>query len=102
MGLWGYAGKLFTMPLPLAMALVAADSSYWAFALAAIAIRFVAAYVISARVLRVKLNWLLLPIEDLAEFFFGVAGFFGKTIIWRGRRYKLHPDGRFELIAAAE
>jgi hypothetical protein len=50
----------------------------------------------------VKLNWPLLPVEDLAEFCFWVAGFFGKTIIWRGRRYKLHSDGRFELIAAAE
>lgn len=99
---WGYAGQLFTMPLPLAMALVAMDPSYWPAALAAIALRFIAAYVISARVLRVKLNWLLLPVEDLAEFCFWVAGFFGKTIIWRGRRYKLHPDGRFELMAAAE
>ena len=95
---WGYVGQLFTMPLPLALALVAADVSYWPFALVAIAIRLVAAYVVSARVLQVKLNWLLLPIEDLAVFCFWVAGFFGKTILWRGRRYLLHPDGRFELM----
>ena len=99
---WGYAGQLFTMPLPLAIALVAADATYWPLALAAIAIRFAAAYVVSARVLDVKLNWLLLPVEDLAVFCFWVAGFFGKTIIWRGRRYRLHSDGRFELIAAAD
>jgi ceramide glucosyltransferase len=95
---WGYVGQLFTMPLPLALALIAADVSYWPFALAAIAIRLVAAYVVSARVLHVKLNWLLLPLEDLAVFCFWVAGFFGKTILWRGRRYLLHPDGRFELM----
>ncbi len=53
-------------------------------------------------VLSVKLNWLLLPVEDLAVFCFWVAGFFGNTIVWRGRRYKLHSDGRFELIAAAD
>jgi ceramide glucosyltransferase len=99
---WGYAGQLFTMPLPLALALVAADISYWPLALAAMAIRFLSAYVISARVLHVKLNWLLLPVEDFAEFCFWVAGFFGKTIVWRGRRYLLHSDGRFELMAAAE
>ena len=95
---WGYVGQLFTMPLPLAIALVAADVSYWPLALAAIAIRLVAAYVVSASVLRVKLNWLLLPVEDLAVFCFWVGGFFGKTIVWRGRRYLLHPDGRFELM----
>jgi ceramide glucosyltransferase len=99
---WGYAGQLFTMPLPLAIALVAADASYWPYALAAIGVRLIAAYVISARVLNARLNWMLLPIEDLAVFFFWVAGFFGKTIIWRGRRYRLHSDGRFELIAAAD
>jgi ceramide glucosyltransferase len=95
---WGYVGQLFTMPLPLAIALVATDVSYWPFALAAIAIRLAAAYVVSTRVLRVKLNWLLLPVEDLAVFCFWVGGFFGKTIVWRGRRYLLHPDGRFELM----
>ena len=97
---WGYVGQLFTMPLPLALALIAADVSYWPVALSAIAIRLVAAYVVSARVLHVKLNWLLLPLEDLAVFCFWVAGFFGKTILWRGRRYLLHPDGRFELMVA--
>jgi ceramide glucosyltransferase len=99
---WGYAGQLFTMPLPLSIALVAADPGYWPLAVAAVVARFAAAYVISARVLDVKLNWLLLPAEDLAAFCFWVAGFFGKTITWRGRRYKLHPDGRFELIATAD
>ena len=99
---WGYAGQLFTMPLPLAIALVACDVDYWPYAMIAIGIRFAAAYVISARVLHVKLNWLLLPAEDLAVFCFWVAGFFGKTIVWRGRRYKLHSDGRFELMAITD
>jgi ceramide glucosyltransferase len=98
----GYVGQLFTMPLPLAMALVATNVDCWALALTAIAIRLVAAYVISARVLRVKINWLFLPLEDIALFCFWVAGFFGKTIIWRGRRYKLHSDGRFEPMAVAK
>lgn len=99
---YGYAGQLFTMPLPLAVALIAADHSLWPLALASILCRIVAAYVISSRVLHAKLNWLLLPVEDLALFCFWVAGFFGSTIVWRGRRYKLHTDGRFELMAAAK
>ncbi|HVO98817.1 MAG TPA: bacteriohopanetetrol glucosamine biosynthesis glycosyltransferase HpnI [Bryobacteraceae bacterium] len=99
---WGYCGQLFTMPLPLALALIAADASYWPFALAALVLRYAAAYAVSARVLRARINWLLLPLEDLAGFFFWAAGFFGKTILWRGRRYLLHPDGRFELIPTAD
>lgn len=99
---WGYFGQLFTMPLPLAIALVAIHPGSWPVAVAGVAMRLAAAYVVSIRVLQVRLNWFLLPLEDLAVFCFWVAGFFGKTIIWRGRRYKLHSDGRFELMAAAE
>jgi ceramide glucosyltransferase len=65
-------------------------------------VRGVAAYTVSARVLRAKLNWLLLPIEDVFGFCFWIAGFFGNTISWRGRRYKLFSDGRFELIRSPE
>jgi len=99
---WGYVGQIFTMPLPLAIALVAADPSNWPYALAAVALRFAAAYAVSARVLRARVNWLLLPFEDVAAFGFWAAGFFGNTIEWRGRRYLLHPDGRFELIPTAD
>ena len=28
-----------------------------------------------------------------------VAGFFGNSIVWRGRTYRLERDGRFTLVA---
>lgn len=99
---WGYLGQLFTMPLPLALALTAANFSCWPYALAALMLRYAAAYAVSSRVLHARINWLLLPLEDMAGFFFWAAGFFGKTILWRGRRYLLHADGRFELIPTAD
>jgi ceramide glucosyltransferase len=94
----GYLGQVFTMPLPLAMFLAIVEPSLWAAVPSAFLVRAVAAHMVSERVLQAKLNWLLLPFEDLAGFCFWVAGFFGNTIVWRGRRYKLYADGRFKLI----
>jgi ceramide glucosyltransferase len=97
----GYLGQLFTMPLPLAIALWIFNPAWWPLAAAAVCARALAAYVISAKVLSIKINWLLLPIEDLTSFFFWIAGFFGNTVTWRGRRYRLEPDGRFTVIKPA-
>lgn len=92
----GYLGQLFTMPIPLAILVYATNPAWWPVLPAALAIRGTAAWMISDRVLHARLNWLLLPLEDLAGFLFWLAGFFGNTIVWRGRKYRLRPDGRFE------
>jgi ceramide glucosyltransferase len=94
----GYIGQLFTMPVPLALLVCVAHPAFWPVLLPTFLLRGLAAYVVSSRVLKAKLNWLLLPIEDLTGFCFWIAGFFGNTITWRGRRYRLQTDGRFELI----
>jgi len=94
----GYLGQLFMMPFPLALLLCAWDPRWWPVALLALFLRMIAAFVMSARVLRVRLSWLLLPVEDVTGFFFWLAGFFGNTVTWRGRRYRLRADGRFELL----
>ena len=94
----GYIGQLFTMPLPLALIICTFSPGWWPVLPVALALRAGAAYMVSGRVLRAKVNWALLPIEDLIGFFFWIAGFFGNTISWRGRRYRLFADGRFELI----
>jgi ceramide glucosyltransferase len=87
------------MPLPLAILAVCVVPRLWPLSVIAIAVRALAAYVVSTRVLRARLNWLLLPLEDVFGFFFWIAGFFGNTVVWRGRRYRLYSDGRFELVA---
>jgi len=97
----GYAGQLLTMPLPLALLACLAAPSWWPVLPLAFVVRAVAAYTVSERVLRSKVNWLPLPVEDLIGFCFWIAGFFGNTISWRGRRYQLFSDGRFELISSS-
>ena len=94
----GYLGQLFTMPLPLALITCIVQPAWWPVLPATLVVRALAAYVVSGRVLRARLNWLLLPVEDLVAFAFWLAGFFGNTIVWRGRRYRLYSDGRFELL----
>lgn len=98
----GYVGQLFTMPLPLAAALWAWNHAWWPLALATLVARLAAAYVVSAKVLRAKINWLLLPIEDFVSFVFWIAGFFGRTISWRGRKYVLNRDGTFQLVGTKQ
>jgi ceramide glucosyltransferase len=44
--------------------------------------------------------WVLVWIQDLLSFMLWIAGFFGNQVRWRGRRYRLLADGRFELIQA--
>jgi ceramide glucosyltransferase len=95
----GYLGMLFTHPIPIALALVALDRRWWPALVTACLFRIAAAWASSVWVLGVQPRWLLLPVQDLLSFAFWLAGFFGNTIVWRGRRYYLYPDGRFELRA---
>ncbi len=95
----GYVGQVFTNPLPLALLLVLLHPQWWPLGAVAAVLRALAAWSVAGWVLRDGLTarrWYLVPVQDLLSFAFWVAGFFGNTIVWRGRRYFLHPDGRFE------
>lgn len=94
----GYIGQLFTNPLPIAILTVAARPSWWLVLIPTLLFRGFAAWSTSKTVLDSNPNWFRLAVQDLLSFVFWVAGFFGNTILWRGRRYKLLPDGRFVLV----
>lgn len=97
---WGYTGQLFTNPLPLALLLWACEPAWWPAALATLAFRAAAGFATAEWILRDPLTrrlWWLVPVQDIASFVMWVAGFFGNTILWRGRTYRLLADGTFEL-----
>jgi ceramide glucosyltransferase len=98
---WGYIGQVFTNPLPLAAMLWAAAPQWWTVVAAAVVFRTAAAYATAGITLAdplVARLWWLVPVQDLASFLMWVAGFFGNTIVWRGRKYYLRVDGRFDLL----
>jgi ceramide glucosyltransferase len=94
----GYIGQLFTNPFPLALLFAAAAPMAWPAIFFTIALRAIAAKVVGEIVLRARLQWDLLLLQDMLSFAFWIAGFFGNTIVWRGARYQLHADGKFTRI----
>jgi len=97
----GYVGQVFTNPTPFIVLLLATAPEWWPLAVAGAVARVAAAWATAGWVLHDPLcrrYWWLVPLEDLASFVYWLGGFFGNTIVWRGRRYYLRRDGRFERL----
>jgi len=98
----GYIGQIFTNPLPLALLFCLAVPAWWPVLAVTAVFRALAARATASRILRDRLtraNWWLVPIQDAASFVLWAAAFFGHTILWRGRKYRVLRDGRFELVS---
>jgi ceramide glucosyltransferase len=98
---WGYIGQIFTNPLPLALLLWAVRPSWWPMVVATALFRAAAGWATAERALDdplVRRLWWLVPLQDIASLVVWCGGFFGNTILWRGRKYYLLADGRFELM----
>jgi ceramide glucosyltransferase len=100
----GYWGEIFTNPLPLALLLLFGAPKLWPLAAVTALFRALAAWSTAQQVLDDPLTarrWWLIPLQDLISWLVWLTGFFGNTIAWRGRRYKLLPDGRFQFLQNA-
>ncbi|HEX5228476.1 MAG TPA: bacteriohopanetetrol glucosamine biosynthesis glycosyltransferase HpnI [Bryobacteraceae bacterium] len=93
----GYLGQIFTHTLPIAMLIFPFRPAWWPALAGAALCRGLAAWATSAWILGTRPRWALLIFQDILSFGFWLAGLAGKTIHWRGRRYYLYSDGRFEL-----
>lgn len=96
----GYAGLFVTQSTVLALLLLAATGASpagTAVAAAAVASRLAMAWVVGAGALEdpsVRRGIALVPLRDLAAFGLWLAGFFGRTVEWRGERFRIGRDGR--------
>lgn len=95
----GYIGEFFTHALPIAVLIFLLIPHMWPLLAVTAALRAVRAWIVSDRILGTKVPWLLLPVQDFLAFGFWMAGFFGRSIQWRGRRYTLNRDGTVEPAA---
>lgn len=102
----GFAGSVVVHSTASAIALVAASGfQRWAVwtLLAQQTVRWVEALYIGRRVLggRDAARWLwLLPVSDLLNFGLWAGSWCGKTVYWRGDRYRLTHGGRMVRVAA--
>ncbi len=89
----GYLGQFFTYPVAAALCICFALPFWKPLLLITSLLRLLSAWVVSKGTLGARVPWLLLPLHDVLTFAFWIAGFFGKTVHWRGRRYVLKRDG---------
>jgi ceramide glucosyltransferase len=78
-------------------AVVAAAFGRWDLAAILLAVRLAMAWMAGWVVLRskdVRRLWWLVPLRDLFGFAVWVAGLFGNTVTWRGRRLRVDREGR--------
>lgn len=97
---WGYAGLIFTQGTSAALLLLLAAGGSplgWSIALSTIGIRLGAGWFLAERCLLDRsirrLLWLV-PIRDLLGTLLWLTSFFGDTVVWRGRRFRIGAGGR--------
>ena len=103
---WSYAGMLFMQGTLAALLLPLLSPTWpgaWLLAVATLAIRLAAAWFVSVGCLRDRrspgfLGWVL--VRDLVSSALWIVGFFGRTVVWRGRRFRLDRGGRLRAKQA--
>jgi ceramide glucosyltransferase len=97
----GFAGSVVTYPVPLALlalCLAAAPQAAAAMLVLALLVRGFSARRID-RALRLKAAPLwLLPVRDLLSFGVFLASFFGRSVAWRDRRFRIGPEGQLIIV----
>jgi ceramide glucosyltransferase len=96
-----YPGLLLTLPVPFALVLLPLDPAGilgWGTLAAALAVRWVTAWLVTAYTANQALRrWLVwLPLRDLLSGLVWCTGAVGRKVLWRGRLHRVRRDGRLE------
>ena len=97
---WGYAGLIFTQGTSAALLLLLAAGGSalgWSIALSTIGIRLGAGWFLAEQCLHdrsIRRFLWLVPIRDLLGTLLWLTSFFGDTVVWRGRRFRIGAGGR--------
>lgn len=98
---FGFAGSIVTYPLPFAMVAVACGSEPAAALLtlfATLSCRGLLQREVERTLGLATHRWLLGPVRDLASFVVFCSSFVTDVVVWRGRRYRVRPDGTMEEL----
>ncbi len=92
----GYVGSIVTHPLPFALAAAAFDG-FGAASLAILALVLACGLLVPLQFARTlgggRVPVWFAPVRDLLSFAIFLASFLPRPVSWRGRRYKVGPDG---------
>ena len=100
----GYAGSFITHPLPFAMlALLVGSHPIVAVSclLASMACRILLQRQVEAAMGISTHRWLLGPMRDVLAFAVFIASFATNSVVWRGQRFRIRPDGTMMRMQAA-
>jgi ceramide glucosyltransferase len=91
----GHTGAViaYPFPLPLLALLLGGGSAALTLAAVALALRYGLLSAVMRRFPASANTWWLLPVRDVAAFAVYAMSFFGGTVVWRGRRYRVRSDG---------
>ena len=102
---WGYIGQIFMNPLPWALlAVPLSGAAAWSLRLLGVCavLRAAALFAVGLLALGDRLalrRFWLIPLQDTAALLFWFGAFFGNTVEWRGRRFRLTADGKLRPLA---
>jgi ceramide glucosyltransferase len=97
----GFAGSIVTHPLPLGLVSAAASGFSPAAAtvlLVALACRAALLYQVDRSLGVQDRRWWLWPVRDVLSFIIFLATFFGRSVTWRKRRFRVEPNGMLSSL----